>query len=161
MLNKEELVELFDHLGTPAKGRELVLRARVEAPVRPVKSQGGNVITLLASKKMGREIRTESRHIEFAAAVDKEFDPAVLEYYAQPCLLRLELLDETTGEIRNIQHTPDYLVITEAGITLEEWKSDAKLIRLAERYPYRYQKGPEGHSKCSAHGHPNCSTWPG
>ena len=20
---------------------------------------------------------------------------------------------------------------------------------------------PEGHSKCSAHGHPNCSTWPG
>ncbi len=144
MLNKEELVELFDHLGTPAKGRELVLRARVEAPVRPVKSQGGNVITLLASKKMGREIRTESRHIEFAAAVDKEFDPAVLEYYAQPCLLRLELLDETTGEIRNIQHTPDYLVITEAGITLEEWKSDAKLIRLAERYPYRYQKGSDG-----------------
>lgn len=144
MLNKEELVELFDLLGLPAKGRELVLRARAEAPVRPVKSQGGNVITLLASRKMGREIRTESRHVEFAAAVDKEFDPEVTEYYAQPCLLRLELTDDATGEIRSIQHTPDYLVITAAGITLEEWKPEAKLARLAERYPYRYKKGSDG-----------------
>ena len=144
MLTKEQLVELFDHLGLPAKGRELVLRARLEAPVRQVKSQGGNVITLMASRKMGREIRTESRHIEFAAAVDKEYDPQVIEYYPQPCLLRLELVDDATGEIRNIQHTPDYLVITQDAITLEEWKSEDKLVRLAERYPYRYQCGSDG-----------------
>lgn len=145
MLNKDELVELFDHLGIPPQGRNLVLRARVEAPVRAVKSQGGNVITLLASRKMGREIRTESRHIEFAAAVDKEYNPAVIEYYAQPCLLRLQLIDDATGEVRAIQHTPDYLVIKGDGITLEEWKSEAKLVRLAERYPYRYQKGSDGY----------------
>ena len=144
MLTKEQLTELFDTLGLPPKGRDLVLRARVEAPVRPVKSQGGNVITLLASSKMGREIRTESRHIEFAAAVDKEYDPRVLEYYAQPCVLKLELIDDATGEIRNIQHTPDYLTITADGIQLEEWKSDDKLTRLAQRYPYRYQKGSDG-----------------
>ncbi len=24
-----------------------------------------------------------------------------------------------------------------------------------------FSANPEGHSKCSAHGHPNCSTWPG
>lgn len=145
MLNREELVELFDHLGLPPRGRDLVLRARVEAPVRAVKSQGGNVITLLASRKMGREIRTESRHIEFAAAVAKEYDPNVIEYYAQPCLLRLELVDDATGEIRKIQHTPDYLTITANGITLEEWKSESKLIQLAERYPYRYRKSSDGH----------------
>lgn len=144
MLNKEELVELFDRLGLPARGRELVLRARAEAPVRPIKSQGGNVITLYASRKMGREIRTESRHVEFAAAVDKEYDPQVIEYYAQPCVLRLELVDDATGEIRNTQHTPDYLVITSDAITLEEWKTEAKLTRLAERYPYRYKKGSDG-----------------
>lgn len=144
MLNKEELVELFDRLSTPAKGRELVLRARVEAPVRPVKSHGGNVITLLASRKMGREIRTESRHVEFAAAVNKEYDPEVIEYYAQPCLLQLELVDDATGEIRRIQHTPDYLVITSDAITLEEWKTETKLTRLSERYPYRYQKSRDG-----------------
>lgn len=125
MLNKEELYGLFDHLGLPPKGRELVLRARVEAPVRAVKSQGGNVITLLASRKMGREIRTESRHIEFAAAVDKEYDSNVIEYYAQPCLLRLELIGNAFNGLNvmgqrlrfhwievasvhasNLQHTP-------------------------------------------------------
>lgn len=144
MLNKEELVALFDDIGLPPKGRELVLRARAEAPVRPVKSQGGNVVTLLASRKMGREIRTESRHVEFAAAVDKEFDATVIEYCAQPCVLHLDLIDEVTGEIHSIHHTPDYLVITAEGILLEEWKSEAKLAKLAGRYPYRYQKDADG-----------------
>lgn len=36
------------------------------------------------------------------------------------------------------------LIIREQGITLEEWKSAAKLARLAERYPYRYVKGSDG-----------------
>lgn len=144
MLDKEQLTELFERLGTPRAGRELVLKARTKAPVREVKSRGGNVITLLASRKMGREIRTESRHIEFAAAVDHEFDCQVLEYYAQPCELKLELVDTATGEIRNIQHFPDFLVIREDGFTLEEWKSAQKLSRLAEKSPYRYVKGSDG-----------------
>lgn len=38
------------------------------------------------------EIRTESRHIEFAAAVNHEYDPTVLEFYAQPYQLNLEHL---------------------------------------------------------------------
>ena len=144
MLNKEQLAELFERLGTPRAGRDIVLKARVHAPVREVKSRGGNVITLLASRKMEREIRTESRHVEFAAAVDREFDSRVIEYYAQPCELKLELVDTTTGEIRNIHHFPDFLVIRDDGFTLEEWKSAAKLTRLAEKYPYRYVKGSDG-----------------
>lgn len=144
MLEKSQLVELFDCLATPRAGRELISKARVHAPVRDVQSRGGNVITLLASRKMGREIRTESRHIEFAAAVDKEYDPTVFEYYAQPCELKLELTDLSTGEIRNIHHFPDYLVITKDGFALEEWKSALKLSRLADKYPYRYVKGSDG-----------------
>jgi putative transposase len=144
MLDKEQITELFEHLGTPRAGRELILKARTLAPVRDVKSRGGNVITLLASRKMGREIRTESRHIEFAAAVDHEFDNQVIEYYAQPCELKLELIDTATGEIRNIQHFPDYLVLREDGFTLEEWKSVQKLTRLAEKYPYRYIQDSDG-----------------
>ena len=145
MLNKTELIDMFDRLVIPSKGRTLILRARTEAPARDVKSRGGNVITLLASAKMGCEIRTESRHIEFAAAVDHEFSPKVLEYYAQPCELKLELIDTATGEIRNIHHFPDFLVIREDGFTLEEWKPEPKLVRLAEKYPYRYVKGSDGH----------------
>ena len=143
MLEKTQLVDLFDRHGTPRAGRELILRARSQAPVRQVQSRGGNVITLLASAKMAREIRTESRHIEFAAAVDKEFDPSVLEYYAQPCELKLELIDEATGELRTIHHIPDFLVIRHDGFTLEEWKSADKLERLAEKYPYRYTRGSD------------------
>jgi len=144
MLDKAQLIDLFDRLQTPSAGRELVLLARTQAPVRPVQSRGGNVITYLASPKMGTEIRTESRHIEFAGAIDKEYDAAVLEYYAQPCELKLELIDHTTGEIRNIRHFPDFLEIRADRITLEEWKSTAKLERLAERYGYRYVRGSDG-----------------
>lgn len=145
MLEKYQLIDLFDQLSTPRPGRELILRARVGAPVRDVQSRGGNVITLLSSQKMGCEIRTESRHIEFAAAVNHEYNPQVLEFYAQPCKLNLELIDDATGEIRNIVHFPDFLVVTQDGFTLEEWKSEQKLTRLAEKSPYRYVKGSDGH----------------
>lgn len=144
MLNKAQLIELFDRLETPQAGRELIVRARIAAPVRPVKSRGGNVISYFSSQKMGLDIRTESWHIEFAGLVGKEFDPLVLEYYAQPCELKLELCDPADGEIRNIRHTPDFLEIREDGFTLEEWKSDVKLTGLAERYPYRYVKSDDG-----------------
>lgn len=144
MLDKAQLTDFFDRLGTPSAGQKLILDARIQAPVRQVKSDVGNVITILASQKMRRDIRTESRHIEFAAAVTKEHDANVLEYYAQPCELKLELIDESTGQIRSITHVPDFLTIRNDGFTLEEWKSEAKLARLAERYPYRYAKGSDG-----------------
>ena len=144
MLDKEQITALFDKLGTPRAGQALILKARVHAPVRDVKSHGGNVITLLSSRKMGSEIRTESRHIEFAAAVAHEYSSLVLEYYAQPCELKLELVDDSTGEIRRIQHFPDFLVIRHDGFVLEEWKSAQKLTALAQRQPFRYVKGSDG-----------------
>ncbi|KVE73687.1 DDE-type integrase/transposase/recombinase [Burkholderia vietnamiensis] len=144
MLNRKQLTDLFDRLGTPEAGRRLILDSRVQAPVRDVQSRGGNVITLMASRKMGCEIATESRHIEFAAAIDHEFDPKVLEFYAQPCKLQFELIDDSTGEIRNITHYPDFLLICHDGLMLEEWKSEAKLAGLAEKYPYRYVRDVDG-----------------
>ncbi|QTO45983.1 DDE-type integrase/transposase/recombinase [Burkholderia latens] len=144
MLNKAQLTDLFDHLGMPPAGRKLVQDARIHAPVRDVASRGGNVITYVASRKMAREIATESYGIEFAAAIGFEYDEHVLEFYSQPCKLPLTLVDDATGEIRAIHHTPDFLVIGQDGITLEEWKSEAKLTRLAEKYPYRYQRDDDG-----------------
>jgi len=145
MLDKIQLTDLFDRLGTPPAGRQLILEARVHAPVRPVQSNEGSVVTILASKKMGRDVRTGSRHIEFAAAVTKEHSATVLEYYLQPCELKLKLVEESTGEIHNVLHVPDFLTIENDGFTLEEWKSEAKLARLAEKYPYRYSKSSDGH----------------
>jgi putative transposase len=144
MLDLIQLTDLFDRLGTPPAGRRLILDARAQAPVRPINPQAGSVVTILASKKMGRDIRTETRHIEFPAAVAKEHSANVLEYYTAPCELKLKLVDESTGEIRNILHIPDFLTVREDGFTLEEWLSESKLARLAEKYPWRYSKGSDG-----------------
>lgn len=144
MLSKQELHALFEMLGTPTAGRNLVQKARKEAPVRSVKSRGGNVITVMASRKMGREIRTESRHFEFASAVHLEFDDAVHEFYPQPCELHFDVVDPETGEIHVIHHTPDFLSIHHAGLELIECKSEAKLQRLATRYPWRYKQDRDG-----------------
>lgn len=139
-----QIETIFENLGTPRKGQLLVREARVKAPVREVQSRGSNVITSFVSRKMGCEIKVESRHIEFPAAVNHEYDKAVLEFYPQPCRLTMELIDEGTGEVHKIEHFPDFLVLRENSITLEEWKSDAKLAKLAERYPYRYRRDPDG-----------------
>ncbi len=144
MLERQQLASLFDELSTPTTGQALVREARIKAPVRDVQSRSSNVITILASRKMGCEIRTESRHIEYPAAINHEFDASVLEYYPQPCNLRLELVEDAKGEIHRIHHIPDFLVVRRDGFTLEEWKSDEKLATLAERYPYRYQRDADG-----------------
>lgn len=140
MLEQQELEELLTSLGTPAAGRRLVLQAREKAPVREVRSTGCNVITLLASRKMQREIATESRKVEYAAALEHEVNSEVLEYYPQPCTLKLELIDQDTGEVYPIDHTPDFLVIQRTHITLQEWKTEEKLMHLARRQPWRYEK---------------------
>lgn len=144
MLDTAQLTALFDTLGTPQAGRQLVTNARIHAPVRDVQSRGGNVITMFSSRKMAVAVPTESRHIEFAAVVGHEYDSQVLEYYAQPCELKLELVDPATGEIRTIRHFPDFLVLRADGLTLEEWKSETKLTRLAEKTPYRYVRNSDG-----------------
>ena len=144
MLDKAQLTQLFDRHGTPPAGRQLILDARIQAPVRAVESRGGNVITILDSRKMGREIASESRHIEFVAAIGMEYDDRVLEFYPQPCERKFEFIDAATGEVHTHRHTPDFLTIRTDGFTLEEWKSEGKLERLAQRQPYRYVKDRDG-----------------
>lgn len=126
--------------GVPDAGIKLVAKARTEAPVRQVQSTGKNVITFVASRKMERQIATESRKVEYVAAIEHEMNPDVLEYYPQPCKCKLELLDHETGEVLAIDHTPDFLVIEKSIIRLQEWKSEAKLQSLAQKFPYRWQK---------------------
>ncbi len=139
MLETSQRERLLDRLGLPAAGLRLVLDAAKYAPVRKVASKGGgNVITPFQSLKMQRPIETESRHIEFPTAVRHEHDPSVLEYYPQPCRLKFEVVDGD-GEIHAIDHTPDFLVITEHGVWLEEWKHWHKFESLARRQPWRYQ----------------------
>lgn len=140
MLTSQEFEQLMIGRGVPDAGIKLVAKARTEAPVRQVQSTGKNVITFVASRKMERQIATESRKVEYVAAIEHEMNPDVLEYYPQPCKCKLELLDHETGEVLAIDHTPDFLVIEKSIIRLQEWKSEAKLQSLAQKFPYRWQK---------------------
>lgn len=144
MLETPQRERLLDRLGLPSAGRRLILDAAKYAPVRKVESKGGgNVLTPYQSLKMQRTVETESRHLEFPAAVSHEHDPTVLEYFPQPCRLKFELVD-ADGEIHAVDHTPDFLVITERGVWLEEWKHWRKLENLARRTPWRYQLDQDG-----------------
>lgn len=140
MLTNQEFEQLMKELGVPEKGRRLIAKARVEAPVREVKSTGKNVITFVASRKMDRQIATESRKVEYTAAIEHEMNQNVLEYFPQPCKCKLELIDHETGEVMAIDHTPDFLVIEKSIVRLQEWKSESKLQSLAQKFPYRWQK---------------------
>ncbi|MGO9952291.1 MAG: DDE-type integrase/transposase/recombinase [Dissulfurispiraceae bacterium] len=143
MLDLIELNALFDRLGTPLAGRRLVEKARKEAPVRKIQSHSGNVITEYSSSKMGRAIGTESRTVEFPAAVQYEHDPLVLEYYPQPCHLDL-MLTKDGRKTSRIQHKPDFLVIRVDQILIEEWREEGRLEKLKAKYPGRYLKDDNG-----------------
>lgn len=142
MLEKLQRMQLLNQLGLPDAGQRLILDAAKHAPVRQVKSRGGNVLTYFQSKKMQCSIGTESRHLEFPAAVSHEYDANVLEYYAQPYQLKFEAIDHE-GEVHVIDHIPDFLIITEKEAWFEEWKPWAKLENRAKRYPWRYVLDPD------------------
>lgn len=135
-----ELNALFNSLGIPLAGRRLVEKARKEAPVRDIQSHSSNVITWYSSKKMGRAIGTESRTVEFPAAIQYEHDTLVLEYYPQPCQLDLMLTIDGRIQPSRVQHTPGFLIIRSDQILIEKWREEGWLEKLAKKYPGRYIK---------------------
>ena len=144
MLDVIELNTLFDKLGTPEAGRKLVRLAQVKAPVRQVESRSSNVHVLFNSRKMGRVQECESFRVEFSFAVMLENDPAVLEYYLQPCELHVPVHDADGRPINRIRHIPDALVIRQDGIWLEEYKQESRLQTLVTKQPYRYARDEAG-----------------
>ncbi|REG51057.1 hypothetical protein B0G80_7541 [Paraburkholderia sp. BL6669N2] len=83
-MTQSQLADLFDRLGTPPAGQQLILNAMLQTPVRKVTSQRSKVIAFRTSQKMARH-QAESRHVEFMVTVTEEQANHVLEYCAQPC----------------------------------------------------------------------------
>lgn len=144
MLNQVELSEFLDRLGIPSTGKRLIEKARQESPVREVQSRLGNVITNYVSKKMGKVIQAESRTVEYPAIIHYEHDKSIIEYFDQPCKLDLILTDGGTKKPYRVQHTPDFLLIQANQVTLEEWREEGRLIKLAQKYPGRWVKESDG-----------------
>jgi len=144
MLDDSSLLALFDSLGTPSDGRRLVMKARRDAPVRKVKCSGSNVITLSFSQKMNNHIGLESKSLEYVAARWYESLNEVLEYYAQPVELDLNLQNKKSGRPYRLQHFPDFLVLTSDGIFLDEWREEDRLRKLQVKRPGRYVRDERG-----------------
>lgn len=140
LLTTYELHEYFARLGLPEAGRRLVEKARREAPVREVQSRLGNVLSHYPSRKMGRTLVAESLHVEFPAFLQYEFDKDVLEYYPQPVMLDLRIVDPLTKKVSRIQHTPDVLLLRRDCVCIDEWKEQARLEKLAAKHPGRFTR---------------------
>jgi putative transposase len=67
-----------------AETKAYIERIRSSQPVRKVHSRASNVSGRYPSRKMGRSIQFESRHVELWGIYEMECDDDVLEYYDQP-----------------------------------------------------------------------------
>ncbi len=126
---------------------EEVMRVRSSPPVRRVGSRANNVSGAYASRKMGCTIQFESHKVELWAIYTMEHDPQVLEYYDQPTTLELHY-QAKSGRAITVSHTPDFLVLRQDGVWLEEWKQEGKLLELAIAQPHRYQRDERGAWRC-------------
>src|SRR5262249_5586950 len=76
-----------------------------------------------------------------------EFEPTVLEFWDQPCLIGLTYLARN-GRLVHVQHTPDFFVLRPNRAGWEEWKPNEQLATLADKMPQRYQRLPSGCWRC-------------
>src|SRR5216684_7915399 len=134
-------------LGFSPETCELLARLRASPPARRVRSRAHNVSGAYASRKMGCTIQFESHKVELWAMYVMEYDRAVLEYYDQPLVLPLRYTSSSARPVQ-VDHTPDFLVLSTDGAVLEEWKPEDRLQELSLSQPQRYQRDDQGRWRC-------------
>lgn len=119
---------------------ELIKTIRSSEPSRAVGGGLKNVIGRYPSHKMGKTIQFESHTVELSCIYFKEHDDSVLEYYDQPCQIKLSYKAGKSDKVVGIYHTPDFFVIGGDGAGWEEWKTEERLAELSVQSPNRYIK---------------------
>lgn len=147
MLTESELQQLYQRLGLSRQAQKIIEEIRSSPPVRRVNSRAGNVSVRYPSRKMRCVIQAESHRNELAGIYEKEHDPATLEYYDQPCRIKLAYQAKSRRRV-GVLHTPDYFVIRTDEVGWEEWKTEEELNNLVESMPYRYQRDGAGQWRC-------------
>ena len=137
MLENEDFLAWFQHLGLPECARAIINQIRSSRPARHVGGGRQNVSGRYPSKKMGVVIQFESHRVELARIYELEHDPEVLEYWDQPPSFKLEY-KSAQGKRVVALHTPDYFVMRVDGAGWEECKTEEELLRRAERSPHRF-----------------------
>src|SRR6266545_7818065 len=148
MLDPTAFAQYGQTLNLSDAALELIQTIRSSEPVRRVQSRVSNVCGRYPSRKMGRVIQAESRTVELVAIrCAYEFEPAVLEYWDQPCQIELTYLARN-GRLVHVRHTPDFFVLRPNRAGWEEWKPNEQLSTLADKMPQRYQRLPSGCWRC-------------
>ena len=147
MLTEKELDAQFERLGTPEKGRKLILLIRISDPVR--EGDGGPIssTTRYCSHKMRFTVGCEAGQTEFPAAVAWDNDTDSLEFYPQPTKLQINGVNKL-GRKYAYQITPDFLRVTPESFQFVECKLEKDLLELARKNPDRYHLDENGRWRC-------------
>jgi putative transposase len=143
MLTDIQVERLFSEWRIPEAGRDFVREIRTTGPVRDLQSRMDTVRTRFISKKMERALYAESRTVELPAIVLRENDKKTLEIWPQP--VKLDIKGQSSnGKGTRVQHIPDLFLIENDRFLIEEWREEARLLRLAAERPQHFCKDENG-----------------
>ena len=101
-----------------------------------------NTRVMFPSAKMGVTVNLESFGIEYARALQLEFDPSILYYATQPVTLSPSWHD-SAGKLRRGKCTPDFLVVSTTDVWFEETKPAERFEKRVKQSPTYYLKDGE------------------
>lgn len=138
-MTAEELKKWCDKLNLSREAREEAIRIRSSEPARSTNSGPSNVSGIFnKSWKMGHSVQFESHTVEYPGVLMYEDpDNDVIEYWDQANKFTVHVKD-SKGKSRGHKCTPDFFVIRQDSAGWEEWKTEEKLLKLAQKYPERY-----------------------
>lgn len=137
-LSEKDFNDWCSHNQISSEAKAFVQRIRHSEPTRRVKSGAYSVSGTFPSRKMGVTIQYESHKNELPFIHELEHDPEVLEFYDQPCKLKLSYKTKN-GKNTGTNHTPDFFVIKKNGAFFVECKTEEKLKDLSDKNPNRFK----------------------
>lgn len=131
----DNILVLAKAYGLTETGLSILQNVITSEPARRVSanSTAGNRAIRYPSKKMGVVIQAESKSLEFASILEKEFSDDVLYFYDQPP--PLELVYTSGQRTVRTSSTLDYFVISKSFIGFEEWKPFSQLTEISKKRP--------------------------
>lgn len=137
MLDDKALEEQFDRLGIRPEARARIRWIRENAPIRSVGGGTRNTPVRFCSRKMKFVLEAEAFNTEYAAFEDYDNDDTVLEYYGQPCKLRISYIN-ANNKLVHPDITPDIFVVCRDFFAFVECKTEEELLKQAKEQPNRY-----------------------
>jgi putative transposase len=136
VLSEHALQQYFDKLGLSQAAQSVIRQVRQNPPARQVTNGRSNMAGVSASRKTAQMIQWESWTGERALVVLWEHDVETLEYWDQPCSLKVNYHD-SKGVARGTRSTPDYLLLHNNFAGFVDYRGSSELQKAALNSPGR------------------------